>query len=91
MHKRIKVERIEFDKAENEGFVYGKDLERQRYNSTYIDLGHEKPYVLGYNDDLRTDYRVFLSCNVQYAETDQKADQEIFYESIFGVTVIIYC
>jgi hypothetical protein len=91
MSKRIKVERIDFDEAETEGFVYGKDLERRQYNSVYVALGHEKPYILCSRDNLQTDYRVFLNSEVHYAKNDQEADQGIYYESIYKVAVIIYC
>ncbi|NJM68626.1 MAG: hypothetical protein HC851_24680 [Acaryochloris sp. RU_4_1] len=90
MLKRIKVEKIDFDEAEDDGFVYGKDLSRRLYNSVYIELGQEKPYSPASSDDSRTDYRFFRNCNVHYAESDQQADLENFNESIWDVSVVIY-
>jgi hypothetical protein len=89
--KRIKVNRIDFDKAENDGFVYGKDLDRRSYNSVYSDLGQEKEYRPSHNDDSKTDYRFFINCRICYAQNDEQADLEKFVEVIDNASLIIYC
>lgn len=87
---RIRVSRIDFDAASNEGYVYGQ-IVRQGKLAVYVELGVEKDYTPSQSDDPVTEYRFFSDCNVYVAETEDELDREVYLAQQLGVAVIIYC
>jgi hypothetical protein len=87
---RIKVEKIDFDEAEDNGFVYGRDLERPLYDSVYVDLGSEREYIPSHKDNPKTEYRKFVRSYVKYAYSGKDADDGKFVHEVDDTAVIIY-
>jgi hypothetical protein len=87
---RIKVTPVEFESAESNGYVYGT-VRGNRNLCAYVDLGQERTYSERPGDDSKTRYRLFLSCDAFFAETDAQADDGDFKTSALDVTVILYC
>ncbi len=86
---RIKVTRIEFNSANDGGYVYGKFVSRPSL-SVYVNLGIEKPYTPNSKDDPNTECRLFVNCDIYFSLTDQAVDDEIYISKKFAEVVIIY-
>jgi hypothetical protein len=86
---RIKVNRSEYRAAESNGAVYGKVLSLPIIY-VYVELGIEKTYILNPNDDLNTEYRLFIACDIYAASTQEQSDDGDFYAESFDEVVIIY-
>lgn len=88
---RIKATPLEFEAASNDGCVYG-EIKGKRGLYAYVELGPEKEYIPSSNDNLMTEYRLFISCDVYFAKTkEQLANGEFQAEYLPNKTVIIYC
>jgi hypothetical protein len=57
----------------------------------YVDLGTEHNYQPSAKDDPNTEYKIFRTCSVYIAETEEKLDRGEYVSSTKGTTVIIYC
>jgi hypothetical protein len=78
---KIKVDRAEFDAAESNGYAYGRDLNKRSGKSPWsvvIILGEEKPYIYRESDPESVEYRLFINCEICYAENDTKVDEGDF-------------
>ncbi|MGG6270106.1 hypothetical protein ACQ4M3_33795 [Leptolyngbya sp. AN03gr2] len=98
MVTRIKVNKLEFEAAETDGCVYGKDFGRRHGSSgssaaysVYVELGTRKRYISRESDDTNLKFKLFKNCVVYYARSDDEADREEFAFSESIKTVIIYC
>jgi hypothetical protein len=89
MAYRIKVPKIEFYSANNNGYVYGKFIARPSL-FVYADLGTEKPYTPNPKDDPNAEYRLFVNCDLYFAISDESLDDEIYVSKKFGEVLIIY-
>jgi hypothetical protein len=87
---RIKTIREEFEAAENNGYAYGY-IQRTRAFPVYVELGIEEEYIPSDKDNSQTEYKLFRSCNVFVAETDEQLDNGEYISQSLNVTVIIYC
>jgi hypothetical protein len=90
---KIKVDRAEFDAAESNGYAYGRDLNKRSGKSPWsvvIILGEEKPYAYRESDPESVEYKLFVNCEVYYAENDEKVDAEDFAYCV-KTNVAIYC
>lgn len=90
MALRIKVSRLDFDAACTNGYVDGQESGRPGVY-VYAELGKEKEYIPNANDDPKTNYRLFLNCDVSYAKTEENAAEGIFEHTVHNETVIILC
>jgi len=84
------LEREEFEAACAGGCVYGESR-RQRVLYVYADLGAEKEYISLPDDNPTTEYRIFMGCDVYFAQTKDQLDNGEFVAELLNVTVIIYC
>lgn len=87
---RIKAVRQEFDAACAGGCVYGQ-FQGQRDVYVYAELGRELPYTSKPSDDSKTNYRLFVNCDVFFAKSQEQLNDGDFDTEIPGSTVIIYC
>lgn len=87
---RIKAVRQEFDAACAGGCVYGQ-FQGQRDVLVYAELGRELPYTSKPNDDPKTNYRLFVNCDVFFAKSQEQLNDGDFDTEILDSTVIIYC
>jgi len=86
---RIKVPKVEFNSANDGGYVYGKFIARPSL-SVYASLGIEMPYIPSSKDDPNTEYRLFVNCDIYFSITDEALDDEIYISKKFGEVLIIY-
>lgn len=90
MTLRIKVSLSEFQAACTDGCVYG-ELRGKRGLYVYAELGREMQYNRSQNDDPKTDYRIFVNCDVYFAKTREQLETgEFEAEEIGNTTLIIY-
>ena len=87
---RIKTLREEFNSAVSGGYVYGEIIRKKSF-PVYVDLGTEHNYQPSAKDDPNTEYKIFRTCSVYIAETEEKLDRGEYVSSTKGTTVIIYC
>lgn len=69
---KIFLEQCEFDEAEDDGYVYGRNYSYRIGSSAayaYIELGQEKPYRDNDNDDLSLKHKYFTRCTIHYAKS----------------------
>ncbi len=91
MALRIKVNSGEFNAACTNGCVYG-ELRGKSGLYVYAELGMEKEYIPTANDTPRTEYRMFVGCDVFFAKTrEHLANGEFVAEELPNGAVIIYC
>jgi hypothetical protein len=67
---KIFLEQWEFDEAEDNGYVYGRNYGYRIGASAayaYIELGQEQPYRDNDNDNLLLQYKFFTKCTINYA------------------------
>lgn len=57
----------------------------------YVELGIEKDYTRGPQDNSDTNYKRFSGCKVYASRTEEDCDSGTFLASEEDVTVIIYC
>jgi hypothetical protein len=86
---RVKAIREEFDAAISDGCVYGEVI-RQTTFYVYVELGKEIEYNLSPKDDPNTEYKMFISCNVFFTQTQEQLDREEYVSESLNSTVIIY-
>jgi len=93
MTVKITVSRKEFNQAKSNGTVWGRYLYETPKLFVYAELGTEREYIPKYGDDLRTDYRIFTNCYVEYYRTmeDLKSGNVIEERIEDNVAVIICC
>lgn len=87
---RIKAPRQEFEAAIDGGYAYGR-LDRRIRIPVYVELGAEREYIASPRNDLNTDYRFFVNCNVFVAKTEDQLDREVYIAEWFNVSVILMC
>ena len=86
MEKRIRaLNQEEFTAACPNGSVYGK----YRGVFVYVELGKEEEYRERPNDDLKTNYRFFRNCKVEYSDTIDECQQGISQFIDRNVNVIL--
>lgn len=68
---RIKATPLEFEAASSDGCVYG-EIKGKRGLYVYVELGEEQEYILSSNDNLTTEYRLFIRCDVYFAKTKEQ-------------------
>jgi hypothetical protein len=91
--RRIHTEKVEFEAAETDGYVYGRDCEYHIEGSAayvYVDLGKEKPYISKKSDPLDVEYKFFSGCRVCYAAADKDLDNDKA-RVCFDSDIILYC
>ncbi len=86
----IKAIRNEFNAACAGGCVYGR-FQGQSRVYVYAELGQEKSYLPKPSDDPKTNYRLFINCDVFFAESEEQLNSGFFATEIFNSTVVIYC
>ena len=87
---KIKTQKIEFDAATSNGYVYG-EIVRTTTFPVYIELGAEQEYISSAKDDSKTEYRLFTNCTIYMAETEEQLDRENYIGTLKNQTVVIYC
>ena len=78
----IKVKKIDFKAAEDNGFVHGRDLNSRVNNlppSVLVELGEEKEYDYSDRDDPSIEYRLFKGCTIFYGYNDDDVDNEVYF------------
>jgi hypothetical protein len=86
---RVKTIREEFDAAISDGCVYGEVI-RQATFYVYVELGKEVEYTLTQRDDPNAEYKMFINCNVLFAQTQEQLYREENIIESSNLTVIIY-
>lgn len=80
----------EFDEACSGGAVFGKVVTRRPIYFVYVELGKEGDYRRTPKDDQETDYKIFYNCNAFFSVSQENLDREIYEDTSFGLTVIVY-
>lgn len=87
---RVKVAREDFLEAETNGWIDGQ-LDGKSGIWVYVELGQEVEYIPQDKDNPKTDYRLFMRCDVFYATSQKMLEDEEWLLSDKNIAVIIYC
>lgn len=87
---RIKAEtQDDFDKAEQEGYVYGY-YNGQTDICAYVKLGQQGKYRSQPQDNPNTEYKIFYHCQIDLAPTMEILERGGQSAKLLDKTVIIY-